>query len=110
MYSADFKVNHAVPWASAVKVSASAEGFLVQSVCTGKYGRLVVRHGKKVSYDMGECGAGEKNGMLVRWTPGTTVLPAFTIVEEHVVLRIKECAAANPGLKFFLNGQEITAV
>ena len=45
-----------------------------------------------------------------RWTPDTTVLPAFTIVEEHVVRRIKECAAANPGLKFFLNGQEISAV
>ena len=38
----------------------------------------------------------------------TTVLQPFTVVEEHVVRRIKECAAANPGLKFFLNGQEIT--
>ena len=110
MYSADFKMDHAVPWTSAVKVSALSEGFLVQSVCNGKYGRLEVCHGKKVSYDMGECGADEKNGMLVRWTPDTTVLPAFTIVEEHVVRRIKECAAANPGLKLFLNGQEISAV
>jgi topoisomerase-4 subunit B len=110
MYSADFRMNHAVPWTSASKVSALSEGFLVQSVCNEKYGRLEVRHGKKVSYDMGECGAGEKNGMLVRWTPDITVLPAFTIVEEHVVRRIKECAAANPGLKFFLNGQEISAV
>ena len=110
MYSADFKMDHAVPWTSAVKVSALSEGFLVQSACNGKYGRLEVCHGKKVSYDMGECGADEKNGMLVRWTPDTTVLPAFTIVEEHVVRRIKECAAANPGLKFFLNGQEISAV
>ena len=110
MYSADFKMGHAVPWTSAVKVSALSEGFLVQSVCNGKYGRLEVCHGKKVSYDMGECGADEKNGMLVRWTPDTTVLPAFTIVEEHVVRRIKECVAANPGLRFFLNGQEITAV
>jgi topoisomerase-4 subunit B len=110
MYSADFKMDHAVPWTSAVKVSALSEGFLVQSVCNGKYGRLEVCHGKKVSYDMGKCGADEKNGMLVRWTPDTTVLPAFTIVEEHVVRRIKECAAANPGLKFFLNGQEISAV
>ena len=110
MYSADFKMDHAVPWTSAVKVSALSEGFLVQSACNGKYGRLEVRHGKKVSYDMGECGAYAKNGMLVRWTPDTTVLPAFTIVEEHVVRRIKECAAANPGLKFFLNGQEISAV
>ena len=110
MYSADFKMDHAVPWTSAVKVSALSEGFLVQSVCNGKYGRLEVCHGKKVSYDMGECGADEKNGMLVRWTPDTTVLPAFTIVEDHVVRRIKECAAANPGLRFFLNGQEISAV
>ena len=110
MYSADFKMDHAVPWAGASKVSALSASFLVQSVRDGEYGRLVVRHGKKVSYDMGECGAGEKNGMLVRWTPDTTVLPAFTIVEEHVVRRIKECVAANPGLRFFLNGQEITAV
>ena len=108
--SAVFMMDHAVPWTSAVKVSTLSEDFLVQSVCNGEYGRLEVCHGKKVSYDMGECGAGEKNGMLVRWTPDTTVLPAFTIVEEHVVLRIKECAAANPGLKFFLNGKEITAV
>lgn len=110
MYSADFKKDHAVPWTSAVKVSALSEGFLVQSACNGKYGRLEVRHGKTVSYDMRECGADEKNGMLVRWTPDTTVLPAFTVVEEHIVNRIKECAAANPGLRFFLNGQEITAV
>ena len=99
-----------VPWREAPKVSALSASFLVRSVRDGEYGRLVVRHGKKVSYDMGECGAGEKNGMLVRWTPDTTVLPAFTIVEEHVVRRIKECVAANPGLRFFLNGQEITAV
>ena len=29
MYSADFKMDHAVPWTSAVKVSALSEGFLV---------------------------------------------------------------------------------
>lgn len=110
MYSADFKLEDAVSWAGASKVSALSASFLVQSVRDGKYGRLVLRHGKKVSYDMGGCGAGEKNGMLVRWTPDITVLPAFTVVEEHVVCRIKECAAANPGLRFFLNGQEITAV
>ena len=110
MYSADFKKDHAVPWTSAVNVSALSAVSRFRSVCNGKYGSLEVCHGKKVSYDMGECGADEKNGMLVRWTPDTTVLPAFTIVEEHVVRRIKECAAANPGLKFFLNGQEISAV
>jgi len=153
MYAADFKRDHAVPWPSAMKVSALSEGFLVQSVCTGKYGRLVVRHGekasyfemdhavpwfsamkvsalsavfqvqsvrngeygrlevrhgKKASYDIGECSADERNGLLVRWTPDTTVLPVFTVIEKLVVNRIKECAAANPGLKFFLNGQEIT--
>ena len=108
MYSADFKMDHAVPWPSAMKVSALSEGFLVQSVRDGEYGRLVVRHGKKVSYDIGECSADERNGLLVRWTPDTTILPAFTVVEEHVVRRLKECAAANPGLTFFLNGQEIT--
>ena len=106
MYSADFKMGHAVPWTSAVKVSALSEGFLVQSACNGKYGRLEVRHGKKVSYDMGECGAYEKNGMLVRWTPDTTVLPVFTIVEEHIVRRIKECAAANPGLSSSSTGRK----
>ena len=108
MYSADFKMDHAVPWTSAVKVSALSAVSQFRSVRNGEYGRLEVRHGKKVSYDMGECGADEKNGMLVRWTPDTTVLPAFTIVEEHVVRRIKECAAANPGLTFILNGQKIS--
>ena len=116
MYSSDFdnidyiKQRRLYGWAGAASVSALSAHFQVRSVRSGKYGRLVVRCGKKVSYDMGECGADEKNGMLVRWTPDTTVLPAFTIVEEHVVRRIKECAAANPGLKFFLNGQEISAV
>ena len=110
MYSADFKMDHAVPWTGASKVSALSASFLVQSVRSGEYGRLVLRHGKKVSYDMGECGAGEKNGMLVRWTPDTTVLPAFIILEEHIVNRITECAVANPGLRFFLNGQEISPV
>lgn len=108
--SADFKMDHAVPWTGASKVSALSASFLVQSVRNGKYGRLVLRHGKKVSYDMGECGAGEKSGLLVRWTPDATVLPAFTVVDEHVVNRIKECPAANHGLRFFLNGQEISAV
>lgn len=110
MCSADFKMDHAVPWTGASKVSALSASFLVQSVRNGKYGRLVLRHGKKVSYDMGECGAGEKSGLLVRWTPDATVLPAFTVVDEHVVNRIKECPAANHGLRFFLNGQEISAV
>lgn len=109
MYSADFKLEHAVPWAGASKVSALSVTFLAQSVHDGKYGRLVVRNGKKVSFDIGECGSDEKNGLLVRWTPDTTVLQPFTIVEEHVVRRIKECAAANSGLTFFINGQEISA-
>ena len=108
MYSADFGMDHAFSWAGAKKVSALSESFLVRSVRDGKYGKLVVRRGKKVSYDMGECGSDEKNGLLVRWIPDTTVLQPFTVVEEHVVNRIKECVAANPGLKFFLNGQEIS--
>ncbi len=109
MYSADFEIDHAVPWRGAPIVSALSARFLAQSVRDGKYGRLVVRNGKKVSFDIGECGSDEKNGLLVRWTPDTTVLQPFTIVEEHVVRRIKECAAANPGLTFFLTGQEISA-
>ena len=103
-----FEMDHAVPWAGASKVSALSTSFLVRSVRDGEYGRLVARSGKKVSYDIGECATDERNGMLVRWTPDATVLPAFTVVEGHVVRRIKECAAANSGLKFFLNGQEIT--
>ena len=108
MYSADFRLEHAVPWAGASKVSALSATFLAQSVHDGKYGRLLARCGKKVSFDIGECGSDEKNGLLVRWTPDITVLQPFTVVEEHVVRRIKECAAANPGLKFFHNDQEIT--
>lgn len=109
MYSADFKLEDAVSWAGASKVSALSAIFWVLSVHDGKYGRLLARCGKKVSFDIRECGSDEKNGLLVRWTPDTTVLQPFTVVEEHVVRRIKECAAANPGLKFFLNGQEISA-
>ena len=108
MYATDFEMDHAAPWSSAMKVSALSAVFQVQSVRDGEYGRLEVRHGKKASYDTGKCSADERNGLLVRWTPDTTVLPAFTVVEKLVVKRIKECAAANPGLKFFLNGLEIT--
>ena len=108
MYPADFKLEDAAPWAGASKVSALSTSFLVRSVRDGQYGKLVVRRGKKVSYDIGECATDEKNGLLVRWTSDATVLPEFTVVEGHVVRRIKECAAANPGLKFILNEQEIT--
>lgn len=105
---ADFEKDPAFSGVGASTISALSESFLAQSVRDGKYGRLVVRRGKKVSYAIGECGVEEQNGLLVRWTPDTTVLPAFTVVKEHVVRRIRECVAANPGLKFLLNGQEIT--
>ncbi len=108
MYPSDFEMDHAVLRPGAQEVSALSASFQVRSVRDGQYGNLVVHCGKKVSYDIGECATDEKNGLLVRWTPDATVLPAFTVVEEHVVRRIKECAAANPGLKFILNGQEIT--
>ena len=108
MFSANFEIDHVISWAGASKISALSNIFLAQSVRDGKYGRLVVRRGEKISYDIGKCGADEKNGLLVRWTPDATVLQPFTVVEEHVVRRIQECAVSNPGLKFFLNGQEIS--
>ena len=109
MYPADFMMDDLAFWGVGAKgISALSATFQVRSVRDGQYGRLVVRRGKKVSYAIGECGVEEQNGLLVRWTPDTTVLPAFTVVKEHVVRRIRECVAANPGLKFLLNGQEIT--
>ena len=113
MYSSDFdnidyiKQRRLYGWAGAASVSALSAHFQVRSVRSGKYGRLVVRCGKKVSYDMGKCDVDDKDGLLVRWTPDSTVLPAFTVAEERVVKRIRECAAANPGLAFVLNGKEI---
>ena len=103
MGGGDIKMDDLASWCGAKAVSALSESFQVRSVREGKYGKLVIRHGKQVSYDIGGCGADEKNGLFVRWTPDTTVLPAFTVVEEHVINRIKECAIANPGLKFILN-------
>lgn len=91
------------------KVCALSARFQVRSVREGEYGEIVVEGGKIILHKRDRCTADEKNGLLVRWTPDTTILPAFTVVEEHVVCRIKECAAANPGLTFFLNGQEISA-
>ena len=107
MGGGDIKMDDLASWCGAKAVSALSESFQVRSVREGKYGKLVIRHGKQVSYDIGECSADEKKGLLVRWTPDAMVLPAFTVVEEHVVRRIKECVAANPGLTFFLNGREI---
>ena len=90
------------------KVCALSARFQVRSVREGEYDEVIVEEEKITFHERNKCGVDEKNGLLVRWTPDATVLPAFTIVEEHVVRRISECVAANPELKFFLNGQEIT--
>ena len=55
MYSADFNMDHAVPWTSAVKVSVLSAVSRFRSVREGGYGRLEVRHGKRVSCDMGNA-------------------------------------------------------
>ena len=39
-----------------------------------------------------------------------TILPKYTVVENHVIRRIRNCAAANPGMAFFFNGCAIDAV
>ena len=114
MYSSEmvaemFKLPSVSVWAGVSSVSALSASFLVRSTRTGKYGRLEVSYGKKVSCDIGEYGADEKHGLLVGWTPDATVLHGFTVREEHVVRRIKECVAANPGLTFVLNGKIIDA-
>ena len=90
------------------KVCALSVRFHVRSVREGEYGEIVVEGGKMILHEQGKCAAEEKNGLFVRWIPDATIFPKLAIVEEHVVRRIKECAAANPGLKFILNEQEIT--
>ena len=110
MYSPNMMMDAIVHWTGgARKVCALSSCFQAVSIQDGNYGKLVAKGGKKFSYEIGEFGEDEKNGLLARWIPDATVLPKFIIVENHVVQRIKECAMTNPGLTFLLNGNEIVA-
>ncbi|MBR4170434.1 MAG: hypothetical protein IKR48_02140 [Kiritimatiellae bacterium] len=88
-------------------VNALSSQFRVRSVRNGEYGEIVFAEGKLVSNETGASGPDEKSGTFVEWIPDATVLPKFTIVEEHVIRRIRDCATANPGLTFILNGSVI---
>ena len=82
------------------EVNALSARFCARSVRDGEYEEIVLEGKRLTSHVRGKCGADEKNGMFVRWIPDTAMLHDFTVVEKHVVRRIKECAEANPGLKF----------
>ena len=91
-------------------VNALSSQFRVRSVRNGEYGEIVFAEGKPISNETGTCDPDEKSGTFVEWIPDATVLPKFTIVEEHVVRRIRDCATANPGMTFILNGCAIDPV
>lgn len=88
-------------------VNALSARFRVRSVRNGKFGEIVFVEGKPISNETGICGLDEKNGIFVEWIPDAAVLHEFSIVEKHVIRRIRNCAAANPGLTFILNGRVI---
>ena len=88
-------------------VNALSSHFRVRSVRDGEYGEVVFVCGKLVSSKKGTSGPDENNGTFVEWIPDATILPKYTVVEELVVRRIRDCATANPGLTFVLNGREM---
>ena len=91
-------------------VNGLSSHFRVRSVRNGEYGEVVFAEGKLVSNETGTSGPDEKSGTLVEWIPDGTILPKYTVVENHVIRRIRNCAAANPGMAFFFNGRAIDAV
>ena len=110
MYTAD-AANAASMLISCAKiVNGLSSHFRARSVRDGEYGEVEFAEGKLVSNETGTSGPDEKSGTLVEWIPDGTILPKYTVVENHVIRRIRNCAAANPGMAFFFNGRAIDAV
>ena len=86
------------------RVCALSKCFSVRSVRNDEFGEIVFDCGRQISYVQGKCDEGEKNGVLVRWSPDTAIFPKCSIAPEHIAGRIANCAMANPGMKFILNG------
>lgn len=88
-------------------VNGLSSHFRVRSVRNGKYSEVVFAQGKLVFNEMGTNGPDEKSGSFVELVPDATIFPKYTIVDKQVVRRIRNCATANPGLTFILNGREV---
>lgn len=88
-------------------VNALSARFEARTVRGGQYEEVVFEKGVLSSKRRGKCAVGEHDGTRIAWHPDTSLLPRFTVREEHVVRRIRMYAYVNPGLKFVLNGQEI---
>ena len=102
-------IRYSLATAGVRRVCALSKCFSVRSVRDEKFGEIVFECGRQISYVQGRCVDGEKCGTLVRWSPDAAIFPNYSISPEHVNRRIANCAMANPGLKFILNGVRVHA-
>ena len=102
-------VHYLIANAGVRRVCALSKCFSVRSVRDEKFGEIVFECGRQISYVQGRCADGEKCGTLVRWSPDAAIFPNYSISPEHVSRRISNCAMANPGMKFILNGARVHA-
>ena len=109
MYTADAANAASMLISCAMIVNGLSSHFRVRSVRNGEYGEVVFAEGKLVSNETGTSSSDEKKGTFVEWIPDARILPKFTIVEKHVIRRIRNCATVNPGMRFVFNGRPIDA-
>ena len=109
LFADRISLRNLVTWAGMRKVCALSARLIVRSVRDGDYGEIVFERGRQISFVHGTCNENEQNGTHVRWIPDVAIFQDFSIVEENVVNRIANCAKANPGLKFILNGAEVSS-
>ena len=105
LYSSDYRCELHFPHLSLI--CALSSHCLARTVRSGEYGQIVFERGNLVSNERGKCSDGEKNGFLFSWIPDSTIITGLSVVEDHIVNRIKKCVAANPGMSFILNGKVI---
>ena len=107
MYSSDCNCEIHLPHLALI--CALSSHCLARTVRSGEYGQIVFERGNLVSNERGKCSDGEKNGFLFSWTPDSKIITGLSVVEDHIVNRIKKCAVANPGMSFILNGDLVRA-
>lgn len=107
MYSSD--CNCEIHLTHLALICALSSHCFARTVRTGEYGQIIFERGNLVSNECGKCCEDENNGFLFNWIPDSTVIAGLSVKEEHVVNRIKKCAAANPGMSFILNGDLVRA-
>lgn len=105
MYSSDYKREFY--FSHLQSICALSSHCLARTVQSGEYGQIVFERGNLVSNERGKCCEGEKDGFFFNWMPDSTIITGLSVIEDHVVNRIKKCAAANPGMSFILNGEAI---